>query len=208
MYCKHCGYELREGALICAKCGRPVSAEGWPDGYTPLSADDLRKEAPPQASPSQKEDSACEEAPEIRADTAEADIEEEAHAFSPPSEYPSSAPKDTVEPESLERDREYEHQVDRALTWGVIAVVFGSSMVLSPLGIPAAIISRRASKKLERKHGKLTGRARTGQILGLIGLIVGIMLSFFLASYVLILKEAIEMLNEPSWFPGLGGLGM
>ena len=205
MICKHCGNEVLPGAMICVKCGAPVPDSSWPEGYTPVSAEQLRKERP--AAKPEDETPYGEEAVGAGNTAAPSDAgiaytgetviggkeAENADAEAPwtepmPSfEEPPGAAAFMEAPEPLHafdlQGSEEERQADRAITWGVIALVFGASMFLSPIGIIAGILARRIANSLLGRDGSLPGRARTGRTLGNVGLVIGVILTLFLALY-------------------------
>lgn len=72
---------------------------------------------------------------------------------------------------------EEQAQSKSILTFGILALVFACTFWLSFLGIIFGAIEGGKAKAYLANYGSLTGRAKTGSILGKIGLIVGIVLT-------------------------------
>ncbi len=62
------------------------------------------------------------------------------------------------------------------LTFGILALVFACTLILSALGIVFGAIARSRAYRYLRETGRSTGQVTTGRILGTIGLVLGIVI--------------------------------
>lgn len=75
------------------------------------------------------------------------------------------------------------------LTFGILAIAFGVSFYLSFLGIVFGAITK-SKTSLYMASYPLTGRAKTGRILGNIGFIFGIILTVFFVIWLIVVIAA------------------
>ncbi len=73
------------------------------------------------------------------------------------------------------------------LTFGILGLAFGCSFWLSLLGIIFGRIAMSKARLYQVSIGPLSGKARTGSILGKVGFILGIVFTSILAFYLFVL---------------------
>lgn len=203
MFCSNCGAQLAEGTKFCAVCGTPVQAapvaepevaevpapEAAAPEYVPVEAAPVVEEpayVPPVEAAPVYEAPAEEPAPVYAAP-----VEEPAPVYTPPVEEPvyelpvdepvyvtDAAPAAGVNPVFGE-----------TLKWGIMALAFASTFWISFLGIVFGLKAKKTSEEaLAANNGApLSGKAKVGSILGKIGLIVGIVMTAFLAIYLFVI---------------------
>ena len=65
------------------------------------------------------------------------------------------------------------------LTWGILGLAFACTFFVSFLGIIFSAVGRGKAKAYAAQAGQLSGKARVGSILSLVGLILGIVMTVF-----------------------------
>ncbi len=83
-----------------------------------------------------------------------------------------------------QREREASKSV---LTFGIIALAFSCSWVLSFVGIIFAFIAFSKSKAYERDFGPATGKTRVGKIFSIVSIPLSIVMTIFFIAYIGIL---------------------
>lgn len=76
-------------------------------------------------------------------------------------------------------------QQPNTLTLGILSIVFAS--ITGIVGIILGAIGRKKGKEFLAQGGELTGAAKVGYILSLVGLILGIILTIFYVIYIIAL---------------------
>lgn len=71
------------------------------------------------------------------------------------------------------------------LTWGIIGLAFACTFFLSFLGIIFSAVGRGKANSYLRQTGQLTGKAKVGSILSLVGLILGIVMTVIFIIYLI-----------------------
>ena len=84
-----------------------------------------------------------------------------------------------------------------ALTFGILSLVFACTFFLSFLGIVFGAIGKGKSSACLHLAGSMGGKARTGRILSIIGLIVGIIMT---AIFAIVIIAAIIDANSYSYY--------
>lgn len=74
-----------------------------------------------------------------------------------------------------------------ALTFGILALAFACTWIVSFLGIVFGIMAKNKADNVLRMDGILTGKAKTGRILGKAGLIAGIIMSAIFVLYIILI---------------------
>lgn len=74
-------------------------------------------------------------------------------------------------------------QQPNTLTLGILSIVFAS--ITGIVGIILGAIGRKKGKEFLAQGGELTGAAKVGYILSLVGLILGIILTIFYVIYII-----------------------
>ena len=186
LFCSNCGAQLAEGTKFCAVCGTPVQA------------------AAPVQEPEVQYAPAAEEPAVEYIPQAEAPVQEEAPAYVPPVEEPAPVYTPPVEEPAaayvplVDDPANVVYPIDtppvnplfgETLKWGIMAIAFASTFWISFLGIVFGLKAKKTSDKaLASNNGApLSGKAKVGTILGKVGLILGIVMSAFLAIYLLII---------------------
>ncbi len=77
------------------------------------------------------------------------------------------------------------------LVFGILSLCFACTFFLSFLGIIFGAISQSKSKTALSSNGSLSGKARTGRILGKVGLILGIVMTAIFAVYFTVILLAL-----------------
>lgn len=182
MICINCGLENPDGAKFCQHCGAPQPAvpaltlEPTPEpDFAPMP------ELSVEPSPVPELESAPVFAPAPEAPLPPVfEVEQPvAPAYAP---VPAEVPYDYAQPM-------YEPEPDvptdgKVLTWGILALAFGSSFLISFLGIIFGIIARKKSNAYINYYGTRTAKERVGRILGTIGIPVGIAMTVFWILYI------------------------
>ncbi len=165
MFCKYCGYKLADDANFCPKCGKLV----------------------------------LEPEPEITA----APLQEKTVADDPitsiePIYVEPEEPVYYVEPNEMELSPEVEAEKNalgsKVLTWGILALVFAETVILSLLGLIFGVVAKGKVRNYQEKFGGTDGKATVGKIFANISvpLSIGVMAFFFL--YMLIIIAEIGIL--------------
>lgn len=202
MICKNCGQENPDGAKFCQFCGTPQNEPIVPAlTLEPTPEPDLAPmpELSVEPSPEPLYDAAP-EAAGVYAPAPEAPLppvfeveQPAAPMYTPvPAEpvYGSEAPYDYAQPM-------YEPEPNvpsdgSVLTWGILALAFGSfGFLVNFLGIIFGIIARKKSNAYINFHGTRTAKERVGRILGTIGIPVGIAFTVFWLLYIIIFAAVI-----------------
>ena len=87
------------------------------------------------------------------------------------------------------REREASKSV---LTFGIIALAFSFTWILSFVGIIFAFIARSKVKAYERDFGPATGKTRVGKIFSIVSIPLSIVLTVFFLFYIGIIAFAIS----------------
>ena len=87
------------------------------------------------------------------------------------------------------REREASKSV---LTFGIIALAFSFTWILSFVGIIFAFIARSKVKAYERDFGPATGKAKVGKIFSIVSIPLSIVLTVFFLFYIGIIAFAIS----------------
>ena len=77
------------------------------------------------------------------------------------------------------------------LTFGILAIAFGSTFYLSFLGIVFGAIARSKAKTYLMSY-PLVGRAKVGRILGTVGFVLGIVLTVFFTLWLIVVVFALN----------------
>lgn len=165
MFCRNCGAELPDHAVICTRCGaavandRPANEPNTPNGYNPeggWNPADNNGQFLPGQNPGQQ--------------------------YPPQWQYPGQGyygqPFSNGPGPSFEEIR---HTANVVLAWGIVSVFFSMTIYLSLLGVIFSILGIVKAKKYRQMAGPETGSALAGKVLSIIGLCTGIvmMIVFF-----------------------------
>ena len=164
MFCKNCGQEIPEGVKFCGNCGTPVAVQPAPEAPAPQA---------PQ--------------PQYQAPQYQAPQPQPQYQAAPQPQY--QAPQQQYVQPTYASPAAAQEQPN-ILVLGILSLVFCS------LGIPGIIIGaigRSKGKKFIQAGGTLTGAAKVGYILSLLGLIFGIVMTVFWAIYVIVIIAGFAM---------------
>lgn len=166
MYCRNCGAELPDNAVICTRCGAavandrpanetqnphgPEQTEGW-------NGMDNNGQYGPRQNPGQQ--------------------------YPPQWQNPGQGyygPQ--FQNGAYARYEEIRHAANVTLAWGIVSVFFSMTIYLSLLGVIFAILGIVKAKKYRQMAGPESGSALAGKVLSIIGLCTGIvmMIVFFI----------------------------
>ena len=160
MFCKYCGYKLADDANFCPKCGKLV----------------LEPEPEITTAPIQEKSIA----------------EDQVTALEPVYIEQEEEPVYYVEPNEMELSPEVEAEKNalgsKVLTWGILALVFAETVILSLLGLIFGIVAKGKVRNYQEKFGGTDGKATVGKIFANISvpLSIGVMAFFFLYMLIII----------------------
>ena len=177
MICKQCGNEIAPDAKFCGVCGAPNEAP-QPQQFTPPV------EQPQYAQPQYDQ-------PQQYADPQYGQPQYGQPQYGQPQyaqpqygqpQYGNVGMEDT-------KERSLSKQI---LIFGILGISFACTYYLSFLGIIFGAIALSKAKAYGNAGYALTGRAKTGRILGMVGLILGIVLVAILVIVIIIAIIAAE----------------
>lgn len=157
MFCHNCGTALDEGVKFCPNCGAPIAMEG------PIP------EAPAYEKP-------VEETPAY-----------EPPAYEPPVYQQPAAPAAEPVYRAPVVNEEAAALSTPILVFGIIGLAFACTFWLSFLGIIFSAIGKGKVKAFLAAGGQLTGKAKVGNILAKVGLILGIVLTAFFVIWLIVM---------------------
>lgn len=170
MFCSNCGNQIPDGARFCGKCGTPVE---MPQQQQPVQP---QPEAQPQAQ-----------------------VQSEQPVYQQPVYqqpiYQQQTYQQNVYQQESVVDPFYQDMINSAagsaLTWGILSLVFACTFYLSFLGIIFACVAFSKANNYKRLNNNiLSGKAKVGRGLALGGLIAGIVMTFILFLFVIVIGEA------------------
>ncbi len=169
MFCRFCGTQLPDNSAFCPSCGAAQSSVSSTPQPTPVSSEPTYD---PSYDPSYK--------PSY----------EPSHE---PSHEPSYEPSYDAAQFNTPLTNTPAVSSTPILVFGILALSFACTFYLSFLGIIFGAITMSRAKSFLATMGSLSGKAKTGRILGKVGLILGIVLTAILVFVVtLLIIEAVS----------------
>ncbi|MBQ9680128.1 MAG: zinc-ribbon domain-containing protein [Ruminococcus sp.] len=197
MICKQCGNELAPGAKFCGVCGTPAEAAPQPveevaqpqyaqpvesEPAQPVYTQPVQQPEQPQyAQPVQPEPAQ----PVYAQPVQQPEQPRYAQPAQPQYAQPQYQPQqyDFAQPQynaGMPMEDPVERSMSKSvLVFGILAISFAFIPYVNFLGIIFGAIALSKAKKYAASGYVLSGRAKTGKILGLVGLIAGIVCTLF-----------------------------
>lgn len=176
MFCQNCGTQLENGTRYCPNCGVPVAAPE-PPAYEDrtVAASGSFYQQPEQPMYEQPEQPVYQQPEQPAYQEPVVTSNPEANALSTP-----------------------------ILIFGILGIAFGCSFYLSFLGIIFSGIAKGKVKQFLAAGGVLSGKAKVGNILAKVGMILGIVLTVFFVIWVIaIIVAAVQGSNayiDYNWY--------
>ena len=156
MFCNNCGNQVDDNAVVCPYCGVQLAANAAPQ--QPQPAYDQQNAQPQYQQPAYQQ-------PQYQQPV-----------YQQP-QYGAQAPMEDPQERAMSKS---------ALIWGILGIAFASSFYLSILGIIFSAIGLSKAKKYVAAGYPLTGRAKVGRILSIIGLILAIVMTVIFVIYIIV----------------------
>ena len=199
MICKQCGNELAPGAKFCGVCGTPAEAAPQPveevqyaqpvqpEPAQPVYAQPVQPEPaqPVYAQPVQQPEQPQYTQP-AQPQYAQPQYQPQQYDYAQP-QYNAGAPMEDPVERNLSKS---------ILIFGILGIAFACTFYLSFLGIIFGAIALSKAKKYAASGYVVTGRAKVGKILGLVGLILGIVMVVILLIVIIVAIVAAASYNS------------
>lgn len=196
MICKQCGNELAPGAKFCGVCGTPAEVAPQPveevqyaqpvqpEPAQPVYAQPVQPEPaqPVYAQPVQQPEQPQYTQPQY----AQPQYQPQQYDYAQP-QYNAGAPMEDPVERGLSKS---------ILIFGILGIAFACTFYLSFLGIIFGAIALSKAKKYAASGYVVTGRAKVGKILGLVGLILGIVMVVILLIVIIVAIVAAASYNS------------
>lgn len=182
MYCKYCGVSLPEECKFCPSCGKRLEN----DTATEMKAVEV---VTPVVAGSETTVSA----------TSAVTVEEKIF------EKGSLSVVEKPVAESRVEDEERDKAGGSILTFAILGLAFGETLILSVLGLIFTYIARNKIKKYVEKYGETTGCASVGKGLSIAGLIVSWIGVGVFALYVTLIVFYALVIAFAGGYGGYGG---
>ena len=177
MFCSNCGNQISDGSRFCGVCGTPVEA--------------APQQQPVQAQPEQPQPQIQPEQPVYQQPVYQQPVYQQPAYQQPVYQQPTYQQEYVADPIAKEIG---DKAAGSALTFGILSLVFACTFYFSFLGIIFACIAfSKAGKNKRFNNGVAHAKAKVGRGLAIGGLITGIVLTFFLAIFVIMLVGLSEI---------------
>ena len=193
MICKQCGNEIAPGAKFCGSCGAPVEVAAADSDATTV----LEQNNQPQYEQSQYAQPQYDQQPQYAQPQQYQQPQydqQQYQQYQQPQQY-----QQYQQPQQYQQYQQpvynqgmpVENPVERSLSksvliFGILGIAFACTFYFSFLGIIFGAIALSKAKKYVASGFALEGRAKVGKILGMVGLILGIVLTVILLIVIVI----------------------